>query len=202
MCNTLYKGNNGTTQNLKIEDIEDKTTYDYTEYQNTNVDTGKYGGTKEYTSSSYRAYPSIFAKEKTGEVDGVAGTDYGISEQTELILQSEKYNAVQKIKMMQTFWQSTLSASSFENSIYYNLILADEKGSYPKCWVSSRCVTAMGSAAHFYVRKIEYRTIGGCDLYHSGGAGQGYENAFRPVVTLNSNVKLVKDTATDTWNIQ
>ena len=54
-CKTLYNNSKlaSNVQNLKIEDIQDHLAYDYTQYTNSNVDTGKYGGTKEYTSSLY-----------------------------------------------------------------------------------------------------------------------------------------------------
>ena len=67
-CKTLYNNTKlaSNVQNIKIEDIQDHLTYDYTQYTNSNVDTGKYGGTKEYTSSVNRNYPNLFAKERTG----------------------------------------------------------------------------------------------------------------------------------------
>ena len=73
-CKTLYNNSKlaSNVQNLKIEDIQDYLAYDYTQYTNSNVDTGKYGGTKEYEAN--KNYPNIFAKEKTGWVNGIKGT--------------------------------------------------------------------------------------------------------------------------------
>ena len=83
-CKTLYSkaGYSENVQSLKIEDIQDYLTYDYTQYANSYVDTGKYGGTKTYTSSSYRYYPNLLKKEKTGWVDGIQGTELDLSKQT------------------------------------------------------------------------------------------------------------------------
>ena len=63
-CKTLYNNSKlaSNIQNLKIEDIQEQLIYDYKQYPNSNVDTKKYGGTKEYTGE--KSYPNIFAKEK------------------------------------------------------------------------------------------------------------------------------------------
>ena len=52
-CKTLYNNSKlaSNVQNLKIEDIQDHLAYDYKQYPNSKVDTGKYGGTKEYTTN-------------------------------------------------------------------------------------------------------------------------------------------------------
>ena len=74
-CKELYSNLKlaSKVQNLKIEDIQNYLTYDYTQYENTNVDTGKYGGTKIYTDTSHRTYPNIFKKEKTVWLDEIQG---------------------------------------------------------------------------------------------------------------------------------
>ena len=77
-------------------------TYDYTQFPNSNVDTGKYGGTKEYTSSNYRNYPNLFAKEKIGWIDGTQGKELDLSEQKQPINETET-TANEKIKVTQTY---------------------------------------------------------------------------------------------------
>ena len=52
------------------------------------------------------------------------------------------------------------------------------------------------------LQKIQNDTVMEKELYNVRGWDLEVQYAFRPVVTLNSNVQLVKDTATDTWNIQ
>ena len=140
-CSTLY--NNAVyaekVQNLKIEDIQDYLTYDYTQYENSNVDTGKYGGTITYTN--YRYYPNLFAKEKTGWVDEIQGTELDLSEQTTPI--DEFYTqAGTSIKITQTYWEKTMESNDFKNPIYYNLFINDGTSNYTTYFISSRCTDA------------------------------------------------------------
>ena len=98
-CKTLYNNSKlaSNVQNFKIEDIQDHLAYDYKQYPNSNVDTGKYGGTKEYTAN--KNYPNIFAKEKTGWVDEKQGTELSLSEQTTPINETKTTVTVkQKVK--------------------------------------------------------------------------------------------------------
>ena len=85
LCKELYSGSQGTAASLNIEDIQKHTTYDYREYVNANVDTGKYGGTRIYNTTSYRWYPNIFAQEKTGWVLPKQGTVLELSQQNDFI---------------------------------------------------------------------------------------------------------------------
>ena len=146
-CKTLY-GNSklaSNVQNLKIEDIQEHLKYDYTQYKNVNVDTKKYGGTKEYTTN--KNYPNIFAKEKTGWVDGIQGTELNISEQTTPINET-KTTANEKIKMTQTQWYKKMFVNDFNGNskeMYYKLFINNGEKNYNTYWMSSRCVSATNS---------------------------------------------------------
>ena len=141
-CKTLYNNSKlaSNVQNLKIEDIQDHLAYDYTQYTNSYVDTGKYGGTKEYTT--YKNYPNIFAKEKTGWVDGIQGAELSLSEQTTPINET-KTTANEKIKITQTYWYKIMSANDFNGDskeMYYKLFTNNGEKNYNAYWMSSRCV--------------------------------------------------------------
>ena len=188
-CRTLY--NNSTyaekVQSLKIEDIQDHLTYDYTQYTNQYVDTGKYGGIKEYTSNRY--YPNIFATEKTGWVDGTQGTQLNLSEQTNP-LDASSTQASTSIKVTHTLWEKSMATSDFTDSIYYNLFI-NNGSNYSTYWMSSRCTRARSGDALFYVCHVGSGYVSANILYCSSGDIDGRENALRPVITLKSNV-LVK----------
>lgn len=204
-CSTLY--NNSTyaekVQNLKIEDIEEYLTYDYTQYENSGVDTGKYGGTRTYTNG-YRYYPNIFVKEKTGWVDGVQGTELNLSEQT-VPINEESILARTSIQITQTYWYKSMTSDDFTDSIYYNLFI-NNGGNYNKYWMSSRCISHSSNLgrALFEVRCISSGCISGASyLYtsadHSEGSGNyiySYAYALRPVITLNSDIKINTTDAT------
>ena len=190
-CKTLYNNSKlaSNVQNLKIEDIQDHLAYDYTQSTNSNVDTGKYGGTKEYTT--HKNYPNIFAKEKTGWVDGTQGTELSLSEQTTPINET-KTTANEKIKITQTYWYKTMSENDFdgENKEMYYKLFINNGSNYPTYWMSSRCVNADYDDAYFYVRYVSSGRVGARYLYNSDGSENSLDYAFRPCITLNSNVQI------------
>ena len=187
-CYTLYNNSKlaSKVQNLKIEDIQDHLTYDYKQYPNSNVDTGKYGGTKEYTTN--KNYPNIFAKEKTGWIDGTQGTELNLSEQTVPISET-KTTAKEKIKVTQTYWYKSMTSNDFKDSIYYNLFI-NNGGNYQTYWISSRCVNIYSDYANFSIRFIDSGIVGANGSYRSNDEKVYRDYAFRPVITLNSNVQV------------
>ena len=197
-CKTLYNNSKlaSNVQNLKIEDIQDHLAYDYTQYTNSNVDTGKYGGTKEYTT--YKNYPNIFAKEKTGWVDGTQGTELSLSEQTTPINET-KTTANEKIKITQTYWYKTMSENDFdgENKEMYYKLFINNGSNYPTYWMSSRCVDADSDDACFLVRRVFSGDVVANALYFSSGYGGSDDYAFRPCITLNSNVQITSGNGTE-----
>ena len=190
-CKTLYNNSKlaSNVQNLKIEDIQEHLAYDYTQYTNSFVDTGKYGGTKEYTT--YKNYTNIFAKEKTGWVDGTQGTELSLSEQTTPINETKKI-ANEKIKITQTYWDKTMSANDFdgENKEMYYKLFINNGSNYPTYWMSSRCVDANSVFADFFVRRVDSGNVSANYLCFSRGYEYSYVYAFRPCITLNSNVQV------------
>ncbi len=188
-CNILYNKNGYTkkVQNLKIEDIEKYITYDYTQQENPNVDTGKYGGTKEITNSNYIYYPNLFLKEKTSYIDGIIGTELNLSEQKKPI--DETFTqAKTNIIVKQTYWKKLMQETDFSNSIYYNLFIHDGNDYYPIYWLSSRSTACGSSKAYFAIRIIYAGQVYGEDLYMSDGEITQKDWRLRPVVTLNSDV--------------
>ena len=197
-CKTLYNNSKlaSNVQNLKIEDIQDHLAYDYTQYTNSNVDTGKYGGTKEYTT--YKNYPNIFAKEKTGWVDETQGKELSLSEQTTPINET-KTTANEKIKITQTSWGKTMSINDFDGDskeMYYKLFI-NNGSNYPTYWMSSRCVNAYSVSANFGVRGVYSGAVNAYDLSYSDGGEYSRACAFRPCITLNSNVQVTSGNGTE-----
>ena len=199
-CKTLYNNSKlaSNVQNLKIEDIQDHLAYDYTQYTNSFVDTGEYGGTKEYTSSSNRYYPNIFAKEKTGWVDGTQGTELSLSEQTTPINETHTM-ANEKIKITQTHWNKTMSEDDFDGEnkeMYYELFI-NNGSNYPAYWMSSRCVYANSNYAFFFVSHMNSDDVSATPLCDSNGDNYFSIFAFRPCITLNSNVQVTSGNGTE-----
>ena len=199
-CNVLYGSNIGFSKNLKIEDIEekiDKTQFDYTQYPNSNVDTGKYGGTKEYSSNL--KYPNIYINEigcKAVSSTENKGT-LTVSEQKKLV--TGRLTATDnKLKATQTLWIRTIQNTDFIDTKYNNVIL-NNLSTY---WLSSRCVACDSSLCGYGCYYIEPgRSVNYNWLYLSTGDTNYDNKSFRPVVTLNSDVQLEAD-GTNTWKIK
>ena len=200
-CRTLYGSNKGTSQNLKIEDIEEKinkTNFDYKQYINTGVTPNiKYGETREFTSNLQ--YPNIYPSEVGCKgIDGNSGEDNNIgtievSSQTSRI--SGATTASSRLKVTQTSWYKSMEEADFIDLKYYNLFI--KNGSmYPTYWLSSRCVDCVNSYVNFFFFFQYY----GIRLLSYDGKTQGYARAFRPVITLNFDVQLEPD-GTNTWKI-
>lgn len=198
-CYVLYSNSEQTklAQNLKLDDVKKYFTYDYTQQKNPNVDTGKYGGIKTYTDENYRYYPKLFSKEKTGCVDGIQGTELDLSEQTEPI-NEEAEQAKESLTVTQTYWEKKpITNSDFNKEIYYKLFINNEKN-YENYWISTRSVHVSSGESHFRIRLIYNGYISNEDLYYNNGVSHTdglVAYAFRPVITLNSDVQI---DATDT----
>ena len=189
-CETLYNNTQlaSKVQNLKIEDIQEHLEYDYTQYENSKVDTGKYGGTKTFTDKRY--YPNLFAKEKMGWVDEVQGTELDLSEQTEP-LNEKVTRAGKSIKITQTCWEKTMEENDFTKSKYYELFI-NNGSNYSTYWISSRCtgVDPYFDYADFNVYTVNGGKIKGKYLYDSDAGGSSAECVLRPCITLKSNVQI------------
>ena len=202
-CDKLYSVDGvGKAQNLKIEDIEekiDKTKFDYTQYANSNVDTGKYGGTKEYTSSLQypKIYPSEIGCKAVATADNTRNT-LGLSEQTSPV--TGKSTATNRLKVTQTYWYKSMASTDFTDSKYYTLFI-NNGSNLATYWLSSRCVGCYSCDAFFFVRRVYDGDVHSCSMFYSSGDTNGNTYAFRPVVSLESNIQLSGD-STNGWTIQ
>ena len=181
-CKTLYSKNgySENVQNLKIEDIQNKMSTDYS-----TIDSD-YG--QPFTPTN-KKYPSIFAQEEGQTVNGGATGTLGLSQQTTPINQTD-VNTATSWTVKYTYWKKTMAESDFTNPIYYNLFI-NNGSPYSTYWMSSRCVDADSGGAGFLVRHVDSGYVSAFALYDSNGYRYSIGFALRPVITLNSNV-LVK----------
>ena len=183
-CNVLYNNSKlaSKVQNLKIEDIMEK----MIETNYTNI-TANYG--KQFTPTN-KYYPSILLKEKGQNVNGIVGTELNESEQKELINQTTKPQAT-SLEVKNTSWAKTMTTNDFKDSKYYELFI-NNGSNYPVYWMSSRCVAAdsLSGRAYFGVRDVGSGYVHANDLCLSDGNEYPRASAFRPIITLNSNVQI------------
>ena len=185
-CSTLYNNSKlaSKVQNLKIEDI--------TKYMPTQPteDTTPYSPTNKY-------YPEILLKEKGQTVNGTAGRELDVSEQTEYINQTTKPQ-VSSWTLKKTYWSQTMNnTDSFTDSKYYKLFI-NNVSNYSTYWMSSRCIDAYSDLAGFNVHIVGNGNINTepNSLCNSLGSERSCAYAFRPVITLNSNVQAISGDGT------
>ena len=190
-CSTLYNSKLATkVQNLKIEDIQDKMKEkDYSKLFS------EYG--KPPIQPEYKKYPSILAQEKNQKVNGKEGT-LDLSKQDNYINQTESKQA-DTLDVKYTYWNKTMSANDFdgENKEMYYKLFINNGSNYPAYWMSSRCVIAHSDYADFVVRFVNSGYVLASALYHSSDGEGSYDCAFRPVITLNSNVQVTSGNGTE-----
>ncbi len=188
-CKTLYSkaGYSEKVQNLKIEDIQNKMSTNYT-----TIDSN-YG--QPFTPTTYK-YPSIFAQEEGQAITVITQpeTRLGLSKQTDPIT---GVNTATSWTVKYTYWSKTMAESDFTNPIYYNLFI-NNGSPYSTYWMSSRCVIANSNGASFRVRDVGSGNVRANSLYSSLGDPSGGACALRPVVTLNSNVLVKSGEGTQT----
>ena len=179
-CSTLYinKQLANKVQNIKIEDI--------TKHMTTQpeLDTG------EYPLKDIR-YPKILEQEENQTVENsVTNNKLGVSEQHDFVTTGKATSATSTLK--NTYWPKSMTSEDFKDSKYYELLI-NNGSNYATYWMSSRCVNANSRSASFYVRIVYSGSVYAYHLCDSYGGVDPSASAFRPVITLNSNVQI--DTA-------
>ena len=207
--------------NLTIEDIEEGMTESGIEtlrnsYKNSNG--VQYGETKKY-SARLSNYPSLYAQER---YSGVGVSD--VRDGTQIINDPTGANIASKNKLnpngktqsdsiytsantgtasakgasltaVQTYYYTIVSDSYFKNSIFHKLML----GTSTSYWLASRYVgsNSILTGANFGIRSVQSSYISGNALYYSNGTNLSANNRIRPVVTLNSNIKVKSGSGTE-----
>ncbi len=181
LCNTLYKGENATAKSLKIEDIQNKMNLSVWNYNNA----ASYGST---FNPSNKQYPLIFAQEMGQTVNGRSGS-LDLSEQTSAMTGK---GTASSWTVRYTYWNNSMGASNYVSPVYHELFHTAATGTY---WLSSRCVGADSDGAYFYVRRVTSGGVNAWDLFFSRGLELSHTSRVRPVVYLESNVKIDTDVA-------
>lgn len=174
-CSTLYNNFNLTSkvQNLKIEDII------------TDMDIQRTKDETIYTPTNIR-YPLIFEQEENQIVEDIKYSikKIGVSYQNDFVT---GFNTSDKNSFMSTDWSKKIDDI---NNKYYELFIEKENKKY-SYWISSRCVYACSYAVYFRVHNVDSGGISARSLYFSRDDANSHNLAFRPVITLKSNVQVI-----------
>ncbi len=178
-CSTLYTNSKlaNKVQNLKIEDItkhmKAQPTEDTTPYSPTDI-----------------KYPKILETEENQTVvNSTTNNKLGGSSQDSFVTGNDT-SATSTLK--KTYWNQTMNNT---DSKYYELFI-NNGTNYPTYWMSSRCVDAVSNCACFAVRGVFSGVVGADSLYGSDGSEGSDGFAFRPVITLNSNIQVTSGNGT------
>ena len=180
LCNTLYKGTNATAKSLKIEDIQNKmnlSVWNYNNYKN-------YGTT--YNPSN-KNYPLIFAQEMGQTVNGRTGS-LDLSEQISALTET---GIASTWIVRKTYWvNASMTVNNYVKPVYHELFHTAATGNY---WLSSRCVHADSFVGSYFVRSVSSSDVDGFYLYSSNNLRYSKTYRVRPVVSLESNVRIDTD---------
>lgn len=185
-CSTLYNSKLATkVQNLKIEDITKHMTTQPTE------------DTTEYHPKDIK-YPKILEQEKNQTVvKSTTENKLGVSSQSIFVT---GYDTSGTSTLKNNCWYKTMSANDFDGEnkeMYYKLFIKNGEKNYNTYWMSSRCVAAHSDDAGFNVRIVYSGYVYAFGLYFSYGNENSNDFAFRPVITLNSNVQVTSGNGTE-----
>ena len=185
-CSILYTNSklSNKVQNLKIEDI--------TKYMTTQPILDK-----ETYSPENKYYPEILLKEKGQTVNGTTGTELNLSQQTEFINQKTKTQG-DSWTLKKTIWIQNMNNTDIFKDIKYYKLFINNVSNYSTYWMSSRYIDAYSDLAGFNVHIVGNGNINTepNSLCNSLGSERSCAYAFRPVITLNSNVQAISGDGT------
>ena len=168
-------------RSVNIGDIEKYSSYDPYTYNNSNSSTGKYGGTRKYTSG-------IFVK-----VEGITG---GVEDESDARL--VKASSSNPVTVTQTYYGDGNLSNYFENNLAYKVLLKGR--SY--FWLASRCVDLGSSDCGFGVRYAFSGDVYGHFFFSSGGYVDSKDYGVVPVVSLESDIPVDGKDTSGAWKIK
>lgn len=202
-CAALYSGNNATAASINNEDIYDKintNTWDYTQ--------SRYYGNIYYTDEY--SYPNILKQEANQPINNYSGS-LKQSEQSSIVT---GYTTGTSLRIKVTLWETqfsdnALNANNYKNSKYFEIIQGAMNETNRTAWLASRGVSYQGGTG-FFEANLLYS--GGYDtqiLYNTVNQSREKSYSMRPIVTLDSSVKIVTSdaandgsTAAKAWKIK
>ena len=202
-CSDLYENSSlaSNVQNLKVEDIENKLTAGAL----SELHAAPYGTYANTYATAYSKYPKIWEQEIGAKINGIAqnGT-IDLSDSTSYTTDGAVTTA-SSIQVKRTIKHKSFGTSNngqFEKDMYYELVVIKEGETYLGYWLSSRGVNDMSNMANFDVFCINFANLAYMYLFASNDHNGSFAFSVRPVITLNSGVKVTGGDGVMGWNIQ
>ena len=169
-------------RSVNIGDIEKYSSYDPYTYSNGASSTGKYGGTRKYTSGT-------FVK---GE--GITG---GVEDESDARL--VKASSSNPVTVTQTYYNYSNPYNYFENKLAYNVLFSGRDYYF---WLASRCVNLYSSYCYFHVRYAYSSYVSGSSLFYSHGGAYTNGSGVVPVVSLESDISVDGKDTSGAWKLK
>ena len=168
-------------RSVNIGDIEKYSSYDPYTYSNGYSSTGKYGGTRTYTSGTF-----IKGEGVTGGVEDTSDTR---------LVKASRNNPV---TVTLTYYDYSSPSNYFENKLAYNVLLSD-RGNF---WLASRCINSNLSYGLFNVSYACHDRVGNRDLFNSFGTDITSNNDVVPIVSLESDIPVDGKDTSGAWKLK
>lgn len=173
-------------RSIKLEDVEQYSSYDPYTYKNVNTTTGYYGGTRNYTVGDH--YKDI---KLNGEVIGY--------ETTTTLATSDK-----PVTMTQISYEY-VAQEYFANTIIYNMLFKNSVNTQqnkPVYWLASRSAHLYSVYSSMRVRCINEGSVAHITLCRSDGTVYSPSYTFVPVVTLQTNITTTGQDENGVWELE
>ena len=199
ICEKLYSNtdHNITARSVSLEDFENnmtdagRTARDNHDNYGDSPQYGKTNYEKWETTYSNRLYPNLYAKENgsgiestTVKTDGIKDTEKDELDFSIFEFEYKQAPANPGLTAKQTAYQISINSTNYGDA-------SKALNNLNTYWVASRCVCCYKSRAEFGLR-IAWSAISCNILFKSYGTPEYAFQCIRPVVTLGSDVEIIK----------
>lgn len=191
ICAKLYSNSSLgiTSRSINLDDLEKNMTTEGLNYVRSYVQFIAYGKSKTYTSNIYTYYPRLYAYENGAGINTTTVKKDGIEKSESYYSSPSTTNppyiqASTSITVTQTFYDRTMSSNYYESSIFYDLV---HSSTY---WLATRFATNWSESATWGIDRVGSNSLSGANLYNSSNYDSTPGYSFRPIVSLNTNIKI------------
>ncbi len=212
-CYTQKGLNNITVRNLRRTDIQEVSTYDYTNYKHeedklveaTGGETGKilqYGQRK--TFERFYKMPIMWKNfDSKWDYEYSEGAKTGDDKECKIWEEENGYTNESETsegdittEFKESYYYHRYNESEFKNSQYYDMIFKDDKGNdLSSYWLAGRFARLNESICAFGLHHVSTQFIGGNAIYGSNGNPYQSKESLRPLIFINlksNNLELVE----------
>ena len=151
------------------------------------------GNVVTFTTGYNSQYPNLYAEEIGSGINTTITKTEGASPNDNFYsspsLDNPAYSeaSISGLTVTQTYYNIKITNDFFTNNIFFDLIFNNDES----FWIASRYANCYSNDASFGIRRFSNNRLYGYDLFHSRSIDSENINHLRPVVTLNSNTRIL-----------